>query len=67
MQKVTATHRAIQSIDNMIRDLKLHRAELASTLPRRQKFSGPMVVPDPYTGRILPQRRGAGKTKDGAS
>ncbi|MCP3941677.1 MAG: hypothetical protein GY710_09385 [Desulfobacteraceae bacterium] len=51
MKQVTPTHMAIQAIDETIRDLKLRRAELAATLPKRKKHTGPMYFTNPLTGK----------------
>ncbi len=53
MEKVTAIHKAIQVIDNMMRDLKLQRAELVGVLPKKKRKITPMFFPDPYTGEEI--------------
>ena len=60
LKKLTPTHMAIQSIDDTIKALKLHRAELAATLPVvKKRRSKKMYLTHPLTGKkslIKPRR-----------
>lgn len=56
LPQISPTEMAIQAIDNTIKSLKLHRAELVAQLPKRKKFTGPMVVKHPVTGEVLKRR-----------
>ncbi|MCK5312770.1 MAG: hypothetical protein KAJ62_11705 [Desulfobacteraceae bacterium] len=58
LAKLTPTHMAIQSIDDTIKALKLHKAELIATLPVvKKKPPGPMHITHPITGKKCPVKK----------
>jgi len=64
LRKITPTDLAIHSIDEMIKELKLRRAELVATLPKGRNTAAEGKVYNPRTGKKEPYGHTA-KTKGG--